>query len=135
LHHYLTNSETVNGVPGFFDQYYNEVNQASFGFPQTVGLRKIVMISGSDLGVPQTFGTACQLATNLEAKYRPRKLLAVLFYSPLAAITSAFFRSMYYFKSDCRYWPRRYKENLCTILEQYKFGYGSRRFLPGIQGI
>jgi hypothetical protein len=88
LHHYLTNSETVNGVPGFFDQYYNEVNQASFGFPQAVGLRKIVMISGSDLGVPQTFGTACQLATNLEAKYRPRKLLAVLFYSPLAAITS-----------------------------------------------
>ena len=88
LHHYLANSETVNGVPGFFDQYYNEVNSPSFGFPQAAGLRKIVMISGSDLGVPQTFGTACQLATKLEAKYRPRKLLAVLLFSPLAAITS-----------------------------------------------
>ena len=88
LHHYLANSETVSGAPGFFDQYYNEVNHPSFGFPQAVGLRKIVMISGSDLGVSQTFGTACQLATKLEVKYKPRKLLAILLYSPLAAITS-----------------------------------------------
>jgi hypothetical protein len=76
LHHYLAFSETVRGAPGFFDRYYNEVNNPSFGFPQATGLRKIVMISGSDLGVPQTFGTACQLATSVEAKYRPRGLLA-----------------------------------------------------------
>jgi hypothetical protein len=36
------------------------------------------MISGSDLGVPQTFGTACQLATSVEARYRPRGFLAYL---------------------------------------------------------
>ena len=90
LHHYGANSETVNGVSGFFDQYYNEVNNPSFGFPQTAGLRKIAMISGSDLGVPQTFGTACQLATQLEAQYKPRKILAVLLYSPIANILSPY---------------------------------------------
>jgi hypothetical protein len=78
LHHYLTNSETVQGVPGFFDQYYNEINNPSFGFPQAVDLRKIAMISGSDLGVPQTFGVACQQATSLEAKFRPRGFIAII---------------------------------------------------------
>lgn len=48
------------------------------------------MTSGSDLGVPQTFGTACQLATKLEAKYRPRKILDNALYSPLALILSLF---------------------------------------------
>lgn len=76
LHHYLANSATVNGAPGFFDQYYGEVNNPSFGFPQAPGLRKIVMISGSDLGIPQTFGTACQQATRVETKYKPRGFLA-----------------------------------------------------------
>jgi Secretion system C-terminal sorting domain len=72
LHHYKSNSISIAGVSNFFYPYYNEINGASFGFPQALGLRKIAMINGSDLGVDQTFGTACQLATQLEVNYKPR---------------------------------------------------------------
>lgn len=88
IHHYSTNSETVQAAAGYYSDYYNEVNNPAFGFPQAAGLRRIAMLSGSDLGVSQTFGTACQLATKVEAKYRPRKLLAIISFSPLAAILS-----------------------------------------------
>ena len=75
LHHYKSNSETVAGVPGFFNQYYSEINNSTFGFPQAIGLRKIAMLNGSDLGVSQTFGTACQLATKFKVNYKPRGFL------------------------------------------------------------
>jgi len=74
LHQYKSNSETVAGVPNFFNPYYNEINN-SIGFPQATGLRKIAMLNGSDLGVSQTFGTACQLATKFKVSFKPRGFL------------------------------------------------------------
>jgi hypothetical protein len=90
LHHYSAGTLSVNGASGFFDQYYGEVNNPSFGFPQASGLRKIAMISGSDLGVPQTFGTACQQATRTDLRFRPHSFAqwVGLFTNPLYGISA-----------------------------------------------
>ncbi len=72
IHHHLSNSQTTQGTPGFFNRYYDEINDPAFRFPQAAGLRKIAMLSGSDLGVAMPYGQACQETNKFEVKVKPR---------------------------------------------------------------
>ena len=72
-HHYLSGSVAPAGAPGFWNRFYNELDQ--LGFPQQT--RKIAMISGAVNGTPQPSGVAGGTAFdfNLKVNDAPRILL------------------------------------------------------------